>query len=95
LTPKFHDAIAREIEDVGDMGRISLYASQCEPAWVMKLARAREIRRRLGGPASTGEPVPFKPRTMHWKTYRRLVARCVALENAGLGAAATALRRWK
>jgi hypothetical protein len=70
-----------------------IYASQCEPAWAMRLARARQIRRRLGGPASIGEPMPFKPPTMHWKTYRRLVARCIALESAGLGAAAAALRR--
>jgi hypothetical protein len=58
------------------------YASQLERPWWRRVSAARKIRRRLGGSASLAEPIPFKPRTMHWKTYRRLADRCLRLEGS-------------
>ena len=48
------------------------YASQHERRDDRLLTRAQDIRMRLGGSASLGEPFPEKPKGMHWKTYDRL-----------------------
>ena len=36
------------------------------------LTKAQDIRRNLGGSASLLDPIPDKPKGMHWKTYWRL-----------------------
>jgi hypothetical protein len=52
------------------------------------LDRARKIRRRLGKPSASGEPLPPKPRYMRWSTYRRLERLVSRLETAGWAAMA-------
>ena len=49
-----------------------VYESQREALRFRLLYKAQGIRRRLGGSADMGEPFPWKPKGMHWKTYERL-----------------------
>ena len=46
------------------------------------ISKAHRIRTRLGGKANSLEPVPEKPSGMHWRTYRRLVAKLRVAEAA-------------
>lgn len=48
------------------------YESQREVAIHRSIRRERKIRLRLGGGPSICDPVPPKPRGMHWNTYFRL-----------------------
>jgi len=48
------------------------YDSQREALRHRLLYKAQGIRRRLGGSVDMGEPFPWKPKGMHWKTYERL-----------------------
>lgn len=47
------------------------------------MRKADTIRERLGGISGSGNPFPWKPKNMHWKTYWRL--RKEAEENENLG----------
>jgi hypothetical protein len=67
------------------------YASQNENPWLRNIRRTRKIRRRLGGGFSFAEPLPKKPRGMHWKTYLRL--RAAAGEPYPIGDLLAALRQ--
>jgi alpha-amylase/alpha-mannosidase (GH57 family) len=50
------------------------YESQYEPAWLSGTSRAQKIRERYGGSGSLDEPFPEKPKGMHGRTYKRLIA---------------------
>lgn len=52
------------------------YSSQSGDASDRALTRSQKIRARLGGAGCFEDPIPPKPKGMHWKTYRRLAARC-------------------
>jgi hypothetical protein len=56
------------------------YGSQHQSAELRKLARAAEIRRRLGGLPEMGAQFPERPARMHFKTYFRLRDEALALE---------------
>src|SRR5215471_4144890 len=58
------------------------YQSQYETPAFRMLERARKIRRRLGKSGGAGDPLPAKPRYMHWKKYRRLERLVFRLESA-------------
>jgi hypothetical protein len=48
------------------------YASQQNNRWHRGVSRAQKIRMRLGGSPSLFDPVPEKPKGMHWRTYLHL-----------------------
>lgn len=52
------------------------YASQNEDSSDRALAISQKIRSRLCGGGCFDDPIPPKPKGMHWKTYRRLEATC-------------------
>ena len=58
------------------------YESQYEPPFARALSQAFKIRGRLGGEGGFDEPLPDKPKGMHWITYKRLQAEDQALQNA-------------
>lgn len=59
------------------------YRSQAENYSDRCFRRANKLRARLGGEPGVDQHVP-KPKWMRWRTYDRLVAQIVELENAGL-----------
>jgi len=59
------------------------YQSQYDAPAIRMLERARKIRRRLGKSGGAGDPLPAKPRYMHWRRYRRLEWLVFRLESAG------------
>jgi hypothetical protein len=61
------------------------YQSQYQSAAFRLLDRAHKIRRRLGKPSASGDPLP-KPHRMRWRTYRRLECLVLRLETAGWAA---------
>jgi hypothetical protein len=56
------------------------YRSRNESPMGRAPSRAQDIRVRLGGSASLIEPLPPKPKGMHWRTYDRLCKRAVQAE---------------
>jgi hypothetical protein len=48
------------------------YQSQYKAPAFRLLDRAYKIRKRLGNPGPSSDPLPPKPRHMRWRTYRRL-----------------------
>ncbi len=50
------------------------YSSQCETEGDRAARQANRIRRQLGWPAGIFNGPGLKPKGMHWRTYRRLVA---------------------
>jgi len=58
------------------------YQSQYQAAAFRHLDRAHKIRRRLGKPSASGDPLPPKPHRMRWRTYRRLECLVLRLETA-------------
>jgi hypothetical protein len=69
------------------------YDSEQDSGWNRSLRRARTTRMRLGGSANLAEPLPGKPKGMHWRTYRRLRLQAAAHEEVFLGAMLTALEK--
>jgi hypothetical protein len=57
-----------------------VYASQSEGSGDRALRRVRKIRTRLGGSPSLLDPLPEKPRGMHWSTYERLRSKAATAE---------------
>lgn len=49
------------------------------------MRKADTIRERLGGKSGSGNPFPWKPKNMHWKTYWRLRREAEENENLGWG----------
>jgi hypothetical protein len=58
------------------------YSTQQEGKPDRLMSKARNIRRRLGGNDNLLDPIPLKPKHMHWKTYRRLYNACIDTEDA-------------
>jgi hypothetical protein len=56
------------------------YALQYESPAFRLFNPAYKIRRRLGRPGSSGDPLPSKPKHMRWRTYRRLERPILRLE---------------
>ncbi len=56
------------------------YASQQEAYRVPGLARARTIRRKLGGSEGIDDAFPKRPKGMHQRTYQRLQSECFDVE---------------
>jgi hypothetical protein len=69
------------------------YSSQRDSGWHRSLRQARTARVRLGGSVSLAEPLPGKPKGMHWRTYRRLYSKAAAREQVCLGGMLTLLER--
>jgi hypothetical protein len=57
------------------------YTSQRESDGDRALHRAQTIRKKLGGSANMLEPLPWKPKGMHWRTYWRLRAQAEGFAN--------------
>ena len=73
-----------------------IYLSQAAPSsHARTLVGAQKIRVRLGGSGNVFEPFPCKPRTMHWKTYRKLRAGHDRLTGVAYGGLAVKLDRLK
>ena len=51
-----------------------VYASQRESGVDRPLRRSWRLRAKLGGEPGMQNPIPDKPKQMHWKTYYRIVA---------------------
>jgi hypothetical protein len=71
------------------------YDSQQDSGWNRSLRQARTARRRLGGSASLADPLPGKPKGMHWRTYRRLHSQAEAHEQVFLGDTVTMITSMK
>lgn len=56
------------------------YDSQQECERRRWLRGARTIRLKLGGSTSLADPFPYKPKGMHWKTYRKLLNKGLSYE---------------
>lgn len=48
------------------------YGSQREGVLNRSLRKQRKIRARIGGSDNLCEPIPFRPKGMHWRTYWRI-----------------------
>ena len=68
------------------------YQSQYQMPAFRLLDRAHKVRRRLGRPGSSGDPLPPKPPRMRWRTYRRLERLVSRLELAGWAAMAVQVK---
>jgi hypothetical protein len=61
------------------------YDSQRDSGWHRSLRRARSARIKLRGSISLAEPLPEKPKGMHWRTYFRLYTQAAEREAAVFG----------
>ncbi len=57
-----------------------LYRSQRETRQARGLKKSVRIRQQLGGTGEYGEPVPERPKGMHWRTYQRLLEQLAEAE---------------
>jgi hypothetical protein len=48
------------------------YQSRRDNKMIRALHRAQKIRKRLGGSANMMEPLPERPKGIHWQTYEQL-----------------------
>ena len=60
-----HGLLCRKCADLS-------YESQYEDGLSRQLRRANKLRRRLGGRPGWANPIPEKPRYMHWTSYDRI-----------------------
>jgi hypothetical protein len=60
------------------------YDSQQDSGWRRSINQARLARMKLGGSANLTEPLPERPKGMHWRTYSRLYIRAAGREQAFL-----------
>jgi hypothetical protein len=67
------------------------YDSQRDSGWLRLIRQARAARMKLGGSANLTEPLPERPKGMHWRTYGRLYTRAAGREQAFLGGALSTL----
>jgi hypothetical protein len=67
------------------------YESQQDSGWNRLLRLARTSRMQLGGSANLAEPLPDKPKGMHWRTYSRLYRQAAAREQGFLAGAVNML----
>jgi hypothetical protein len=59
-----------------------VYDSQQDSGWRRSINQARAARMKLGGSANLTEPLPQRPKGMHWRTYRRLFVKASLGEGA-------------
>ena len=71
-----------------------IYASQVEHAPGRARLEAQKLRMRLGGSPSLGDPFPDKPRTMHWKNYRKMKQRHDRLTGLTFAHLSAKLEKW-
>ena len=64
------------------------YTSQSENHMNRQLRKAQKIRTRLGGSGSLLDPLPPRPKGMHWRTYARMRDKAASTEFAMWGATA-------
>ena len=69
------------------------YNSQRQSAFDRAISRAQAIRRKLGGSGNLIEPLPWKPKRMHWRTYQRLCSEAAQRERVFLGFAMSYVQR--
>jgi len=60
------------------------YDSQRDSGWRRSINQARVARMKLGGSANLTEPLPERPKGMHWRAYSRLYTRATGREQAFL-----------
>lgn len=60
------------------------YDSQQDSGWRRSMRRARAARMKIGGSANLTEPLPEKPKGMHWRTYSRLYIQAAGRERVFL-----------
>jgi hypothetical protein len=58
------------------------YASQRGSKADRLQRKVLKLNRALGGEGEYGSPTPQKPKGMHWRTYKRMVAQLEAVEAA-------------
>jgi hypothetical protein len=58
------------------------YACQRETKTDRRFRKARKFKRSLGGDGEYGNPIPPKPKGMHWRTYERKAAQLETIETA-------------
>jgi len=63
------------------------YLSQRQSLQERRLARARELRKKMGGPLRPIDPVPAKPPHLHWDTWERRARQIRSLESEGISIA--------
>jgi hypothetical protein len=71
------------------------YKSQYESSWSRATSRAQKLRTRLKGSANLLQPFPDRPKHMHGRTYRRLMAldsRLIGVSTTGLAEFAQRLK---
>jgi len=61
-----------------------LYESQSTPKYGQPATKAAQLRAKLGGPPALLEPIPEKPKGMHWETYDSICYRILAYELAAV-----------
>ena len=61
------------------------YASQREVPRHRAIRRAQKLRMHLGGSANLSDPFPKRPRGMHRRTYHKLLARAMAVQERSIG----------
>ena len=69
------------------------YQSQKENPRDRAISRVQKMRMRLGGSANLLEPFPEKPLWMHWRTYRRLRAEALAMNERSTALMVDNMRR--
>lgn len=67
------------------------YRSQRHDASDRMAEKAHRLRERLGGRPGFAEPMPSKPKGMHWRTYERIVHCIAELEHRSMMAMALKL----
>lgn len=61
------------------------YQSQRENTQHRLSSKAQILRKRLGGSLGALDPIPWKPKGMHWKTYRKIRGQIDIYEFAMMG----------
>ncbi len=64
------------------------YRSQNERPEDRQASRVHQLRRKLGGEAGFDQPMPPKPKGMHWNTYYRMCDEIMFLERSSWAGAA-------
>lgn len=67
------------------------YRSQNEGEWDRMADKAHRLREKLGGRPGFAEPMPLKPKGMHWRTYERIFHEIEELEKRSIMAMARKL----
>lgn len=70
------------------------YQSQHGSPFQRALSQAQNFRRRFGGSPCTDDPLPDKPKGMHWRTYERHVERGEVLNQRSDRAVIAMFGRW-